>query len=80
MKGVVIPDGWTWTQTGLTEVFVLEHPDRLMATVDFGGRSVRTGWSTCGPTFFRDPVRMSGRGWRQKLVDIAVAYLVGIAK
>ncbi len=86
MKDVVIPDGWTLEPYSPTskDLYVLHTPEpmRYMATVDFQKRNVRSGMSTIGRCVGAKQVRgmwvelkFGGRGWKQKLVDLAIKHL-----
>lgn len=81
--GVVIPEGWTLE-------FLPRQPDhvllstpatgpRYMTTLDFHARGIRTGYSTTGrflgEEWNKPRKKYKGRGWRQELVDDAVAHL-----
>ena len=52
----------------------MKHPAIGMATVDFKERIFRPGISTFGRAQGPD-AKPSGRGWEQKLVDAAMAWL-----
>ncbi len=42
-------------------------------TLDFEMRVFRTGWTSYGP--FHKPDGLRGRGWRQRLADVAMQWL-----
>jgi hypothetical protein len=82
-SGVVLPEGWTLEPLPRQpDHALLSTPAtgrRYMATIDFRARGVRTGYSTAG-RFISDEwnkprKKYGGRGWRQVLVDDAVAHL-----
>jgi hypothetical protein len=80
-----IPEGWTLEPlTGSVDQVLLRTPPPLsyMATIDFRLRGFRSGLVSHG-SFVREqrgkrgPTRKKyeGRGWKQAIVDDAVAYL-----
>lgn len=72
-----LPDGWTVEDAHWPEQQVIRRPDGCVATLDFGKRCFRLGYATVGRP--AGPVRLpTGRGWRQALVDAAVACLEAI--
>lgn len=86
VNDVTIPEGWTLEpySPSSRELFVLRTPAPVcyMATVDFKQRSVRSGMSWSGRVVGEkrtkrgyEAPKYEGRGWRQKLVDAAVAHL-----
>lgn len=78
---VSIPAGWTLEPLSVVGTHLLQGPNRLMATVDFGHRTVRSGMTWSGPVVGDDRApRFRGRGWAQRLVDLAVQHLTEIAR
>ena len=81
--GVVLPEGWTLEPLPRQpDHALLSTPStgrRYMATIDFRARGVRTGYSTVGrfisEEWNKPRKKYGGRGWRQVLVDDAVAHL-----
>lgn len=80
--GLRIPEGWTleplerMPDYGLLSTVL---PVRYMATIDFVRRGIRSGYSVTG-RFLGDEwnkprKKYVGRGWKQALVDDAVAHL-----
>jgi hypothetical protein len=72
-----LPEGWTFELLPRDPDHVVIHtppPGRYMVTIDFRLRGFRMGWSTLGPLVSKRK-KYSGRGWKQALVDDAVAYL-----
>ncbi len=77
-----VPDGWTLEPLPrLPDHALLTSPlpGRYMATVDFRARGIRAGYSTTGrfvgEEWNKRRKKYGGRGWRQVLVDDAVAHL-----
>ena len=77
-----IPDGWTLEPMERMPDRVLlstPAPGRYMATIDFHARGVRSGYSVSGrfvgEEWNKPRKKPGGRGWRQALVDVAVAHL-----
>lgn len=77
-----IPEGWTIEPLERRPDYALittPSPLRYMATVDFRLRGFRSGCSTTGRLFGEEwnkkPKKYVGRGWKQVLVDDAVAHL-----
>jgi hypothetical protein len=84
-----IPDGWVLEKaTGLTDVHVLTAPYLGAATLDFRQRGFRGGAFVLSGRFVGEkatrqgPARKKyeGRGWKQAIVDDAVAWLQGAAR
>jgi hypothetical protein len=54
-------------------------PRSYMATIDFCARGFRSGYSTTGRLVGEEwpkrPKKYGGRGWKQTLIDDAVAHL-----
>lgn len=77
-----VPEGWTLEplerQPDYALLITLLSP-RYMATIDFRARGIRSGYSTTGrfvgAEWNKRRKKYSGRGWRQVLVDDAVAHL-----
>ena len=80
---LVIPEGWTLEPLPRQSDYMLltttPSPVRYMATVDFRLRGFRSGYSTSGRLFGEEcnkpRKKYSGRGWKQAIVDDAVAHL-----
>ena len=77
-----IPQGWTLEPLERQPDYALLStgaPVRYMATVDFRLRGFRSGYSTTGRLFGEEwnkpRKKYGGRGWKQTLVDDAVAHL-----
>lgn len=70
---VKLPDGWKAEQRGHLGQYVITNPawDGAM-TVSFTHRNFEPGYSTVHHTAFN---KYSGRGWKQRLVNDAVAKL-----
>jgi hypothetical protein len=78
------PDGWSLEALPRQpEHALLRAPSGHMVTLDFRKRGIRTGYNTTGRFLGEDwSVRRKkyvGRGWRQELVDDAVAHLQELA-
>jgi hypothetical protein len=87
MTAFRIPDGWTLTpMPNLPDQMLLETPSpgRYMTTIDFGKRGFRTGYCTTGrlvgEEWNKKRKRYEGRGWKQALIDDAVAHLQEVLK
>lgn len=77
---VAIPTGWTLRPlSGPPGLYLIETPGRLMATIDFDRRTVRSGMSYSGPTLGGGG-DFKGRSWRQRIVALAVAHLVEVGR
>ena len=79
---VRIPEGWTLEPLERQPDYVLlstPSPRRYMATVDFRLRGFRSGYSTSGRLVGEEGngrrKKYGGRGWKQAIVDDAVAHL-----
>jgi hypothetical protein len=82
IEALHIPEGWTIEPLERQPDQVLlstPSPHHYMTTVDFRGRGFRPGCGTSGKyvgeTWNTRRKKYGGRGWRQTLVDDAVAYL-----
>jgi hypothetical protein len=80
--GLQIPDGWTMEPLPRQPDYaLLQTPPspQYMATIDFARRGFRSGYSTTGRFVGEDwkkpRKKYTGRGWKQQLVDDAVAHL-----
>lgn len=87
MTDLRIPDGWTLAPMERLPDYALlstPSPGRYMATIDFRVRGVRSGYSTTGrfvgEAWNKRRKMYGGRGWRQALVDDAVAHLQEVLK
>lgn len=76
------PDGWTLELLERRPDYALlstPSPRQFMATIDFRMRGFRSGYSTTGRLFGEEwnkrRKKYGGRGWKQSLVDDAVAHL-----
>jgi hypothetical protein len=77
-----LPDGWAREALQSGQVLITTPIKRYMATIDFNGRGFRSGLVQSG-RFEGDKLtrkglvrkQYKGRGWQQKLVDDAVAWL-----
>lgn len=78
MSEIKLPDGWKSEQMPYSRnILVIEHPSNEGAvSVDFDSRCFRPGMCITGK--FMRHREYHGRGWRQSLVDDAVAYLRGV--
>ncbi len=72
-----IPEGWSLEPLGLLldqhVLLTTSPPGRYMTSIDFRARGFRTGYSTTGRLV--GGKKYGGRGWKQALVDDAVAHL-----
>lgn len=82
LDGLVVPEGWSLEGLPRQPDHVLlstPPPGRYMATIDFHLRGFRAGYSTTGglvgEAWNERRKKYGGRGWRQDLVDDAVAHL-----
>ena len=80
--GLRIPEGWTLDLVPRTTDYLLlttPEPRRYMATIDFRLRGFRSGYSISGKLFGEEwnkpRKKYQGRGWKQAIVDDAVAHL-----
>jgi hypothetical protein len=79
--GVVVPVGWALEMLPrqLDQGLLSDPSGRYMATIDFRKRGIRTGYSTIGrflgEEWNKRRKTYGGRGWRQELIDDAVAHL-----
>ena len=80
--GLRIPEGWTLEPLERQPDYALlstPSPRSYMATVDFRLRGFRSGYSTTarcvGEEWNKPRKKYGGRGWKQTLVDDAVAHL-----
>lgn len=79
--GLRIPEGWTLEPLERQPDYMLlsTSAPRYMATIDFEHRGIRSGYSTTsryvGETWNTPRKKYSGRGWKQQLVDDAIAHL-----
>lgn len=80
-----VPDGWTIEpMPRLPDHALLSTPPpmRYMTTIDFRLRGFRTGYCTTGrlvgEKWDKPRKKYGGRGWRQAIVDDAVAHLTGV--
>ena len=79
---LVIPEGWTLEplpRDADRALLTTAGTPRYMATIDFRARGVRSGYSTTGrfvgEEWNKRRKKYGGRGWKQTLVDDAVAHL-----
>lgn len=77
-----IPEGWTLEPLERQPDYALlstPEPRRYMATIDFRARGIRSGYSVSGrfvgEEWNKRRKKPSGRGWKQALVDAAIAHL-----
>lgn len=82
MHGLRIPEGWAYEllpQQPDHVILSTPSPGRYMATIDFRLRGFRTGYSTTGllvgEAWNKRRKKYGGRGWKQSIVDDAVAHL-----
>lgn len=80
--GLRIPDGWALEPFERQPDYALlstPSPRRYMATIDFRARGIRSGYSVSGrfvgEEWNKRRKKPSGRGWKQALVDDAIAHL-----
>lgn len=82
LEGFIVPEGWTLE--GLPRqpdqaLLSTPPPQRYMVTIDFRMRGFRNGYSTTGmlvgEAWNQKRKKYNGRGWKQQLVDDAVAKL-----
>lgn len=82
-RGIVLPAGWTLEPLPRQPAYaLLSTPSsgrRYMATLDLRARGIRTDYSTSGrfisEEWNKPRKKYGGRGWKQELVDDAVAHL-----
>lgn len=79
---VIVPEGWSLEQMERLPNHVListPPPMYYMATIDFHARGLRNGCSVSGRFIGEEwnapRKKYLGKGWKQGLVDDAVAYL-----
>jgi hypothetical protein len=73
-----LPQGWS-SEDAYDERFLLIRsapPKSYMATIDWQERCVRLGFVTRGPAI--SDKEYAGRGWRDDIVEDAVAHLRSI--
>jgi len=77
-----IPEGWTLEPLPRQADYMLlttSGPVRYMATIDFDRRGIRSGYCTIGryvgEEWNKPRKKYTGRGWKQQLVDDAIAHL-----
>lgn len=84
-----VPDGWELVPaTGMRDISILTAPRIGSATIDFERRGFRAGAFVTTGRFVSEErttrggerKRYGGRGWRQTLVDDAVAWLRGVQR
>ena len=82
MTDLQIPEGWTLEPLERQPDYALLStplPGSYMTTIDFGRRGFRSGYSTTarfvGEEWNSRRKKYGGRGWKQALVDDAVAHL-----
>jgi len=80
--GLRIPESWTLEPLERRPDYALlstPSPRQYMATVDFRLRGFRSGYSTTGRLFGEEwnkrRKKYDRRGWKQAIVDDAVAHL-----
>lgn len=81
-RDVHVPEGWSLEPMPRLPNHVVLHtppPMPYMVTIDFIGRGFRTGHSISarfvGEEWNKARKKYRGRGWKQELVNDAVAYL-----
>lgn len=85
-EDISIPDGWTIEPLERIDQVLLSTPSpgRYMVTIDFHARGFRIGYSTTGrivgEEWNKRRKKYGGRGWRQTIVDDAVAHLEELLK
>lgn len=87
VKTLNIPNEWRLEPLERFPNFALltsPAPERYMTTIDFQARGLRSGYCTSGPMLGerggnKRPI-YEKRGWKQKLVDAAVAHLRDVMK
>lgn len=70
-----VPDGWT-AEVVYGKYVMLRSPMGLMATLDLDLHIFRSGMAMHGRPV--STITYTGRGWRQRLTDAAVAHLQAI--
>lgn len=82
LRSLRIPEGWSLEPLERQPDYALlstPSPGRYMATIDLRARGIRSGYSTTGrflgEKWNKPRKKYGGRGWRQALVDDAVAHL-----
>ncbi len=83
--GVCVPDGWALEPMPRLPNHAVLHsppPACCMATIDFHARGFRTGHSVSarfvGEEWNKARKKYRGTGWKQELVDDAVAHLLEV--
>jgi len=69
------PDGWTPIHDWIKNCTVLCGEPGLV-TIDFGKRIFGRGAGQ--PGAWRDGIHYSGKGWQQRIIDDAVAYVIAV--
>jgi len=71
-----VPDGWR-IQNDIygRDCSIVTSPAHCMATIDWERRGFRAGITTIGSFKNKRSAAFIGRGWKQKLVNAAVAWL-----
>lgn len=72
---IVKLEGWTTEPVGEHHT-MLRHPAGGMVTIDWSARVFRGGLSTCARA--QSAGVYAGRGWCERLVSDAIAWLTGI--
>jgi hypothetical protein len=82
LSDLTVPEGWTLEPMERQPDHALlstPAPFRYSATIDFKLRGFRLGYSSIGrlvgEAWNQKRKKYGGRGWRQEIVDDAVAYL-----
>ena len=82
MTDLQIPEGWTLEPLERQPDYALlstPSPRSYMATIDFARRGIRSGYSVSsrfvGEEWNKPRKKYGGRGWKQALVDDAIAHL-----
>lgn len=82
VDGLRIPSGWTLEPLERQPDYALlrtPSPLQYMATIDFRMRGFRRGYTTIGRLFGEEwnkrRKKYGGRGWKQALLDDAIAHL-----
>jgi hypothetical protein len=80
--GLRVPESWTLEPLERQPDYALlstPSPVRYMATIDFKRRGIRSGYSTTGmfigEAWNKPRKKYGGRGWKQAIVDDAIAHL-----
>jgi hypothetical protein len=72
---IKLPEGWTAEELENWNCILIRSPERYMVTLDLKRRGFRSGLVTQG-RLTSEGQTFRGRGWKQKLADAAVQWLI----